>query len=74
MRTGEGVFLRDVSLDPGFVRADARMVSEIALPLRAHGEFLGVLNVESDAPLDERDLSCVTVVADRVAAALALAR
>lgn len=74
MRTGDGVFLRDVSRDPGYVRVEPRIVSEIALPLRAHGEFLGVLNVESDALLDERDISCVTVVADRVAAALALAR
>jgi diguanylate cyclase (GGDEF)-like protein len=41
--------------------------------LLSHGEFLGVLNVESRRPLDRRDLATVSVVADRVAAALALA-
>jgi diguanylate cyclase (GGDEF)-like protein len=72
MRTREAQFLPDVDLDPDFVRADPLVVSEISCPLRSHGQFLGVLNVESRRPLDRRDLATVSVVADRVAAALAL--
>ncbi len=74
MRTGASAYLPDVTLDPDFVRADPRVVSEIAVPLHAHGEFLGVLSVESSARLDERDLSSLSVIGDRIAAAIALTR
>ena len=74
MRTHEPVHLPDVSSDAAFVRDDPRVNSEISVPLIAQGEFLGVLDVESPRRLDERDLASVTVVADRIAAALALAR
>ncbi len=73
MRTNEAQFVPDVGADPDFVRADPLVVSEISCPLRSQGQFLGVLNVESRRPLDRRDLATVSVVADRVAAALALA-
>ena len=74
LRTRQPVFLPDVSADPDFVRAAPGITSEIAAPLLAHDELLGVLNVESGRQFDERDLASVVVVADRVAAALALAR
>ena len=73
MRSREMQFLADVTTDPEFVRADPAIRSEIAAPLVSHGALLGVLNVESRMPLGERDLAAVSVVADRVAAALALA-
>jgi diguanylate cyclase (GGDEF)-like protein len=73
MRTRATEFLPDVSRDPEFLRVDPGVTSEIAVPLLSHGELFGLLNVESRRPLDARDLASVTVVADRVAAALALA-
>jgi diguanylate cyclase (GGDEF)-like protein len=73
LRTRAPVYLPDVSADPDYLRTNPAIHSEIAAPLLAHGELLGVLNVESGEPLGERDLASVLVVADRVAAALALA-
>ena len=73
LRTQQAVFLPNVSSDPDFVRATPGITSEIAAPLLARGELLGVLNVESASRLEDRDLAAVLVVADRVAAALALA-
>jgi diguanylate cyclase (GGDEF)-like protein len=72
-RTRQAAFLPDVTMDPDYMSADPAIRSEISIPLLAHDEFLGVLNVESLASLDERDLAAVSVVADRMAAALALA-
>ena len=72
-RTREAVFLRDVTGDPDYLSADPGIRSEISIPLLAHGAFLGVVNVESPAELTETDLAAVSVVADRVAVALALA-
>ncbi len=73
VRTRETAFLPDVAADPGFLRADPSVTSEIAVPLLSNGELFGLLNVEHRRRLDERDLASVTVVADRVATALALA-
>ena len=72
-RTREAAFVRDVTLDPDYLSADPGIRSEISIPLLAHGAFLGVLNVESTEELEEHDLAAVSVVADRVAVALALA-
>ena len=72
-RTREAVFLRDVTVDPDYLSADPGIRSEISIPLLAHGAFLGVVNVESPTELTETDLAAVSVVADRVAVALALA-
>jgi diguanylate cyclase (GGDEF)-like protein len=72
-RTREAVFLRDVTVDPDYLSADPGIRSEISIPLLAHGAFLGVVNVESPTELTETDLAAISVVADRVAVALALA-
>lgn len=72
-RTRQAVFLPEVAGDADYVSADPAIRSEISIPLLAHGEFLGVLNVESRDRLGDRDLGALSVVADRVAAALALA-
>jgi diguanylate cyclase (GGDEF)-like protein len=72
-RTRQAAFLPDVTVDPDYMSADPGIRSEISIPLLANAEFLGVLNVESPEALGERDLAAVSVVADRVAAALALA-
>ncbi len=47
-RTGEGVYVPDVSRDPRYLCADPSTRSEYAVPLRAGATLLGVLNIESD--------------------------
>ena len=74
MRTQRAELVRDVTLDPDYLMADADVHSEISAPLIEGGEFLGVLDVESSSaePLDDTDLAAVVAVADQVAAAVAL--
>jgi diguanylate cyclase (GGDEF)-like protein len=77
MRTGEPALVPDVQADPEYRAASPDVRSEVSVPLRAGDQIIGVLNIESgqDAPaLDESDLDTMVVVADRVSAALALAR
>jgi diguanylate cyclase (GGDEF)-like protein len=76
MRTGEAALLRDVKADPDYMSADARIESEVSVPVRIGDEVVGVLNVESTSArrLDETDAASLTLVADRVASALELAR
>jgi GAF domain-containing protein len=47
-RTGEGVYVPDVSRDPRYLCADPRARSEYAVPLRAGATLQGVLNIQSD--------------------------
>jgi diguanylate cyclase (GGDEF)-like protein len=74
MRTHELQFIPDVGGDPDYRSAQPVVGSEICAPLLAGDEFLGTINVESDRALDDGDVATVRLVADRVAAALALAR
>ena len=76
MRTGKPELVRDISLDPDYAAANADVRSEVSVPLAVDGTMLGVLNIESgaNAQLDDGDLDTMTVVGDRVAAALALGR
>ncbi len=76
LRTQRTGFLPDVSVNPNYVAGDPSIRSEICAPLLAHGELLGVLNVEStrDRPLDEHDRTVIETIADRLASATALGR
>jgi GAF domain-containing protein len=75
IRTGVPTLVPDVNVDPDYVGAASALRSEICVPLFAGDELLGIVNVESDrVVLDEHDLDIVRLVADRLAAALALAR
>ena len=76
IRTRRPAFVPDVTVDPDYTSADPAVRSEICVPLLAHDELLGILNIESTAatPLDETDLTLMVSVADRLAAALALGR
>ncbi len=77
MRTGEADLVRDIRTDPDYRAASPDVRSEVSVPLRAGDALLGVLNVESgwDVPaLDEADRDTMVLVADRIAAALALAK
>jgi diguanylate cyclase (GGDEF)-like protein len=75
MRTKEPAFITDTSDDADYLSAHHAVSSEISLPLLADGAFRGVLNVEADAgsPLDRSDLAAMSLVAERIASALALA-
>ena len=75
IRTGQPTLVPDVNVDPDYVDAGSAMCSEICVPLVAGAELLGIVNIESDhAVLDEHDLEIIRLVADRLSAALALAR
>lgn len=76
VRTREAAFLPDARSDPDFLSADPEVVSEISIPLQSDGELLGVLNVETNGArrLDGDDFGLMQIVADRLAAALALGR
>ncbi len=77
LRTRRTVFLPDVSANPHYVAGDPSVHSEICAPLLAHGELLGVLNVESARDgrrLDEHDWTVIETIADRLASATALGR
>ena len=76
MRTGESALVRDVADDPDYAVAESGVQSEIAVPLIAGGELLGVLNVEDArvGGLDESDRSTLILIAERLAGAIALGR
>ena len=76
MRTRETAFVRDVRDDPDYHEAKGNVLSEISVPLMAAGELLGVLNVEDSRVdgLDDSDRSTMILIAERLAAAIALGR
>lgn len=76
MRTRETAFIRDVRDDPDYRMAKDDVLSEISAPLLAGGELLGVLNVEDPrvGGLDDSDRSTMILIAERLAAAIALGR
>ena len=73
MRTRASVLVPDVTAEPAYVRVDPEVTSELCVPLLAENRFLGVLNVESRFRLGADDLASVSIIADRFAAAMALA-
>ena len=76
MRTRSSAFVRDITLDPDYEVASDAVRSEITVPLIAGGDLLGVLNVEHPevGGLDESDRSTLVLIAERLAAAIALGR
>jgi diguanylate cyclase (GGDEF)-like protein len=76
VRTRQPAFLPDARRDPDFLSADPDVMSEIAIPLQSDGELLGVLNVETNGEhrLEQDDFATMQIVADRLAASLALGR
>jgi diguanylate cyclase (GGDEF)-like protein/PAS domain S-box-containing protein len=75
-RTGEAAWVRDVRLDPDYYEANPDVRNEIAVPLFAAGQTVGVLDIEGTpkAPLTDRDLHLAQMVAERIAGALLLGR
>lgn len=75
-RTGEAALVTDVSADPDYRAGRSDVTSEIAVPLSAEGQTLGVLSIESTiaAPLTPADLRLAQTVAERLSVALVLGR
>jgi diguanylate cyclase (GGDEF)-like protein/PAS domain S-box-containing protein len=75
-RTGKATLVTDVSADPDYRAGRTDVASEIAVPLTAEGETIGVLSIEStvEAPLTRADLRFAQTVAERLSVALVLGR
>jgi diguanylate cyclase (GGDEF)-like protein len=76
MRTRTLAFVPDVSVDPDYLSASGIVEAEISAPLLVEGKLVGIVNVEAraTAELDRSDVETMTLVAERLASALALAR
>ena len=74
-RTGQVQFLADTSLDPEYVVVNARVNSELAIPIRLQGRILGVLNLESGHPdsFNDSNREMLEALAAQVAGAIQLA-
>ena len=75
MRTKAVAFVPDVSADPDYRIASGIVQAELCAPMLVDGRLVGIVNVEDGAGhgLDESDVGTMTLVADRLASALALA-
>src|SRR5271157_1751681 len=71
-RSGELIYIPDVSLDPRYFEGAQGTQSELCIPLNAGGRVLGVLNLESPklAAFDEHDHRILASYADRAAMAI----
>jgi diguanylate cyclase (GGDEF)-like protein/PAS domain S-box-containing protein len=76
IRQKRAVFAPDVSLDPDYHAAFGGIESELALPLLAGGQVVGVLNIETKTGhvLDEADVRLMTGIAEQVSFALERAK
>jgi diguanylate cyclase (GGDEF)-like protein len=76
LRTRQLAFVPDVTADADYVPGTLTATSLICAPLLVDGQFLGILNVETSAGrrLDPTDRNLVSIVAARIATAIALGR
>jgi len=72
VRKDEAAFLPDVALDPDYLCVFPDTRAEIAVPLHASEQLVGVLNVETSQKqgLTENDLRLLSLLADQVSVAL----
>ena len=75
-RTRETVLVNDVTTDPRYFETPggAEVYAELAVPILFGDSVLGVLNVETDEPLDESDAELLRLVADQMGVAISNAR
>lgn len=75
-RSGQPIWLNDVSTDPDFLSALEGVVSEVCVPLFDKGKVVGVLNVESsgDIVLGKSDLRLLTALSGQLSIAVGRAR
>lgn len=70
--TGMPAFVADVRQDPRYVPGVTGAVSEVAVPLKRHGDVVGILDIESTRPLrmQDFDMELLSALAAKCAAAL----
>ncbi len=75
-RTGEPIYVPDVSRDERFISVDRTKGSELTVPLKIKERVIGVLNVETDKidAYSEEDLRLLTTFANQSSVALENAR
>ncbi|MCI0341582.1 MAG: GAF domain-containing protein [Planctomycetales bacterium] len=70
-REGRTIYIEDVRADPHYVEVVPGIVEELAVPVRAGGRVVAVLNCETRTPGSLRDRSVfLEIAADRLGAAL----
>jgi diguanylate cyclase (GGDEF)-like protein/PAS domain S-box-containing protein len=73
--TGAPALVPDVARDVGFLAPREPVLSEVAVPIVADGEVLGVLNAESgERRFGEEDLRLLSAIRDQVGVAVQRAR
>jgi signal transduction histidine kinase/ActR/RegA family two-component response regulator len=67
-KTGELVYVPDVSKDSRYIPGESSIKSEAAFPLKVRNQFFGVLNIESDEVngFDEEDLKTLSSFASQM--------
>ena len=75
-RTRETILVNDVTNDPRYLQTPggAEVYAELAVPILFGDSVLGVLNVETDDPLDDSDAELLRLVADQMGVAISNAR
>ncbi len=70
--TGAAVLVRDVSQEPGYLAVYPQTRSELAVPLRAEGKVLGVMNLESDRldAFSRDDADVLQILGDQIGVAM----
>lgn len=73
--SGEKQLVFDVAQEPDYIRVNARATSELALPIRFHGEIVGVMNLESATPdvFSRTTVAAFEAFADQISGAIHLA-
>ncbi len=74
--SGQPVLIKDVTQEPGFLRASPLIKSEVCVPLFNGDEIFGTLNVESsqEYQLTEDDLRLMNVLSEQINIAIRRAR
>lgn len=68
---GQSILVRDAKNDPNFIYPLPNIRSEVAIPLKARGQTVGVLNVESrDVVYGQQDLELLEAIGAQVNMAL----
>lgn len=71
-QSGQPILAADVQLDPDYIEGYSGVRSEMAVPIEAEGEVMGVINLESDKlkAFDSVDLRMASIAASQTGATL----